>query len=76
MELWSGETYRATLHRVVFPSSTSIDGAAPARDRFSIAYFVQADDDVVKKPNFRRLPSTGTKSRTDLVSMAISHSIQ
>ena len=42
MELWSGGAYRATLHRVVFP-----EGQDDLKDRFSLAYFVQPDDQVV-----------------------------
>ncbi|ORY25332.1 hypothetical protein BCR39DRAFT_544332 [Naematelia encephala] len=43
MELWSGGTYKATLHRVVFPEEET-------EDRWSIAYFVQPDDEVVIQP--------------------------
>lgn len=46
MELWSGGAYKATLHRVVFP--TPKEGTVEDLDgRYSIAYFVQPDDEVV-----------------------------
>jgi isopenicillin N synthase-like dioxygenase len=46
MELWSGGAYKATLHRVVFP--TPKDGTIEDLEgRYSIAYFVQPDDEVV-----------------------------
>jgi hypothetical protein len=46
MELWSGGAYKATLHRVVFP--TPKEGTSEDLEgRYSIAYFVQPDDEVV-----------------------------
>jgi hypothetical protein len=44
MELWSGGIYKATLHRVIFPKP--IEGEE-MKDRYTFAYFVQPDDDVV-----------------------------
>jgi isopenicillin N synthase-like dioxygenase len=44
MELWSGGIYKATLHRVIFPKA--IDGEE-MKDRYTFAYFVQPDDEVV-----------------------------
>jgi isopenicillin N synthase-like dioxygenase len=43
MELWSSGTYKATLHRVIFPEHQreALD------DRYTLGFFVQPDDDVV-----------------------------
>ena len=45
MESWSGGAYKATLHRVIFPEPK--DGEGALKDRYTFAYFVQPDDDVV-----------------------------
>ncbi|KAK4685315.1 hypothetical protein P7C73_g4834, partial [Tremellales sp. Uapishka_1] len=57
MELWSGGNYKATLHRVIFPdeeeeqrrrrADTEIE---PLEDRYTLAFFVQPDDDVAFQP--------------------------
>lgn len=52
MELWSSGAYRATLHRVIFPGSQhaeEVGGEEGLKDRYSIAFFVQPDDDVVSR---------------------------
>ncbi|WVQ76752.1 hypothetical protein IAR50_006426 [Cryptococcus sp. DSM 104548] len=52
MELWSNGAYKATMHRVVFPGeevgSESVEGEV--RDRHTIGFFVQPDDDVAFHP--------------------------
>ena len=48
MELWSGGAYKATLHRVVFSDPT--EGEGTLADRYTFAYFVQPDEDVVRPP--------------------------
>lgn len=47
MEVWSGGQYRATLHRVIFPKPAEEEAAEELVDRYTIAYFVQPDGDVV-----------------------------
>ena len=51
MELWSGGAYKATLHRVIFPQSQSQSQSDSRHerlaDRYTFAYFVQPDDQVV-----------------------------
>jgi hypothetical protein len=58
MELWSSGVYKATMHRVIFPTKPAeaegLDGGSGVGlgDRYSLAYFVQPDDDVVSALNF------------------------
>lgn len=66
MELWSSGVYKATMHRVIFPAPSGTEreekqgsgGSGgggrergdPLKSRYSLAFFVQPDDDVVS-PN-------------------------
>ncbi|KAK6904071.1 hypothetical protein I203_107585 [Kwoniella mangroviensis CBS 8507] len=58
MELWSSGIYKATLHRVGFPNSISSHSEteqdekeeAGLVDRYSLAFFVQPDDNVELNP--------------------------
>ncbi|KAK8846702.1 hypothetical protein IAR55_005789 [Kwoniella newhampshirensis] len=53
MELWSSGMYRATLHRVIFPSPSEEEIKAAQEglaDRYTLAFFVQPDDDVAFQP--------------------------
>ncbi|WVQ82886.1 hypothetical protein IAT38_005022 [Cryptococcus sp. DSM 104549] len=45
LEFWSGARLRSTIHRVVMPRT-----AAEQASRFSIAFFIQPDDDAVLEP--------------------------
>ena len=58
MELWSSGVYKATMHRVIFPTAPEgVEGGdaevvgkeekGGLGGRSSLAYFVQPDDDVV-----------------------------
>jgi len=47
MEVWSGNQYRATLHRVIFPAPAQGEEVTDLVDRYTIAYFVQPDREVV-----------------------------
>lgn len=53
MELWSSGVYKATMHRVIFPTKPEQESQPDEQeegglgDRYSLAYFVQPDDDVV-----------------------------
>nr|XP_031861852.1 uncharacterized protein CI109_002681 [Kwoniella shandongensis]KAA5528924.1 hypothetical protein CI109_002681 [Kwoniella shandongensis] len=52
MELWSSGMYRATLHRVIFPtpSSKEVESEEGLVDRYTLGFFVQPDDDVAFQP--------------------------
>ncbi|WWD00238.1 hypothetical protein V866_007147 [Kwoniella sp. B9012] len=56
MEFWSSGIYKATVHRVVFPNSPSSpskqdqENEAGLADRYSLAFFVQPDDNVELNP--------------------------
>ncbi|KAL7424584.1 hypothetical protein Q5752_000268 [Cryptotrichosporon argae] len=56
MELWSGSNYKATMHRVIFPTRPARQPGSEApdveglRDRYTLAYFVQPDDNVPFHP--------------------------
>ena len=56
MELWSGGAYKATLYRTVFPDPT--EGEGTLADRYTFAYVVQPDEDVVRPPLSQWLEST------------------
>ncbi|ODO05039.1 hypothetical protein I350_05651 [Cryptococcus amylolentus CBS 6273] len=45
LEFWSGAKLRSTIHRVVMPRTQ-----AEQASRFSIAYFIQPDDETVLEP--------------------------
>ncbi|WRT65087.1 uncharacterized protein IL334_002029 [Kwoniella shivajii] len=49
MELWSNGMYKATLHRVIFPVSEG-EKSGTTKDRYSMAFFVQPDDNVAFQP--------------------------
>ncbi|KAG8877837.1 hypothetical protein FRB97_003118 [Tulasnella sp. 331] len=57
MDFWTGGKFKSTMHRVVLPRSEKEAGP-----RFSIAYFLQPDDDVL----ISRLTSPTSETETEM----------